>query len=500
MGNNQSDKNQQLTPYFNRMGILAFSIGTSIGWGSFVVTCNTYLFQAGVLGTILGSLLGMVIILIINHNLCYMIERKQDAGGIYAYACTVRGHDLAFVVAWFLLLTYLAIFWGNLTALPLFAGRFLSSIFQVGPSYVLFGYRVYLGEVVLSVLVAIVGGVFCANFKKIPQYLMIIMAVTFMVSLAVITAVAVIKHDSTGFSYNPLYIADKTNWGQIVRIAVVSPWAYIGFENVVLFTEEYSFPVEKIRGVMITAVILTTAVYILLTVLSITAFPPEYSNWFEYICDMSNLSGISSVPAFYAAKYYFGNAGVTLMLLALFSVIVTSLIGNLTAISRLLYAYGRDHSWLGGLSKLNKNNIPKRAIYLTVLISCFVLFLGRNVIGWIVYVTTLGAAIVYGILSYLVYRDARSCDDIIEQNTGMFGMAVMTGIAVLSLFPKIISFETMQPESYLLFAAWSILGLFMFCLTLKNDKENSYHHSAAIGIIFILLTLVSTILWVCTKQ
>ena len=44
-----------LTP----LGIWAFSIGTSIGWGSFIVTCNTYLQKSGVLGTVFGLLLGM---------------------------------------------------------------------------------------------------------------------------------------------------------------------------------------------------------------------------------------------------------------------------------------------------------------------------------------------------------------------------------------------------------------------------------------------------------
>ena len=31
-----------LRPGFTPWGIWAFSIGTSIGWGSFIVTCNTY--------------------------------------------------------------------------------------------------------------------------------------------------------------------------------------------------------------------------------------------------------------------------------------------------------------------------------------------------------------------------------------------------------------------------------------------------------------------------
>ena len=39
----QPKEQNGLRPGFTPLGIWAFSIGTSIGWGSFIVTCNTYL-------------------------------------------------------------------------------------------------------------------------------------------------------------------------------------------------------------------------------------------------------------------------------------------------------------------------------------------------------------------------------------------------------------------------------------------------------------------------
>ena len=67
-----------LKPVFSPLGIWAFSIGTSIGWGSFIVTCNTYLLKAGVLGTVFGLLIGLAVILVITANLQYII--KQNPG------------------------------------------------------------------------------------------------------------------------------------------------------------------------------------------------------------------------------------------------------------------------------------------------------------------------------------------------------------------------------------------------------------------------------------
>ena len=72
----------KLQSHFTPLGIWALSIGTSIGWGSFIVTCNAYLQKAGILGTVFGLLIGMAVILVITWNLQYMIQQSPNAGGI----------------------------------------------------------------------------------------------------------------------------------------------------------------------------------------------------------------------------------------------------------------------------------------------------------------------------------------------------------------------------------------------------------------------------------
>lgn len=67
--NHNGEPTGGLRPAFSPLGIWAFSIGTSIGWGSYIVACNTYLLKSGLLGTVFGMLLGMGVILIITWNL-----------------------------------------------------------------------------------------------------------------------------------------------------------------------------------------------------------------------------------------------------------------------------------------------------------------------------------------------------------------------------------------------------------------------------------------------
>ena len=138
----QNNQSFGLKSNFTPLGMWAFSIGTSIGWGSFIVTCNTYLLKSGVLGTVFGLLLGMAVILVITWNLQYMIRKSPGAGGIYTFTKKEAGNDLGFLALWFVLLSYFAILWANITSLPLFARFFLGDTFQFGFHYKIFGYEV----------------------------------------------------------------------------------------------------------------------------------------------------------------------------------------------------------------------------------------------------------------------------------------------------------------------------------------------------------------------
>ena len=134
----------------------ALSIGTSIGWGSFVITSNTYLAGAGPVGSALGMGIGALVMLVIAANYYDLMRRFPEAGGVYSYVKNTFDHGDGFLVAWFLSLTYLAILWANATSLPLFARYFLGDVFRFGRLYTLFGYEVWLGEALLSIL-AILG-------------------------------------------------------------------------------------------------------------------------------------------------------------------------------------------------------------------------------------------------------------------------------------------------------------------------------------------------------
>ena len=486
-----------LRPGFSPLGIWAFSIGTSIGWGSFIVTCNTYLQKSGLLGTVFGLLLGMAVILVITWNLQYMIRCLPDAGGIYSFEKRVNGKDFGFLAAWFVLLTYLAILWANITSLPLFARFFLGDAFRFGFHYAIFGYEVWLGEALLSICALVLVGLLCSRSLRIPHAVVIAGALVFAAGFTLCAVLALVKHDGA-YSYEPLYTEGSNAFAQIVRIAAISPWAFIGFENISHFSEEYRFPLKKVRGILLWSVLVTTLLYLFVSLLSVSAYPPEYDSWLAYIRDMGNLEGIKAVPAFYAAEHYLGQTGVTILMFSLFGVIVTSLIGNLLAVSRLLYAAGRDGDAPRALAAL-KGGIPCKAVYAVVAVSLLIPFLGRTAIGWIVDVTTLGATLIYGLISHAVYRQAKKEGLRLEARTGMAGIVLMVIFLLLLLIPGLLPFDAMETESYILFIVWALLGLAYFRRLIRQDEKHEYGQRVVVWVILLMLVLFASMMWVSRK-
>ena len=121
-----ADDIRTLKQYISPFGAWAIALGTTVGWGSMVVTANTYLLQAGPVGSICGAVLGAVLMLVIARNYHYMINCFPDSGGAYTYAKESFGYDHGFLTSWFLALTYIAVLRANATSLPLFARNLLT--------------------------------------------------------------------------------------------------------------------------------------------------------------------------------------------------------------------------------------------------------------------------------------------------------------------------------------------------------------------------------------
>ena len=490
-----SNQKSSLKPFVSPVAALAISLGSTIGWGSLVVTSNNYLVNSGPSGSVLGLIIGAVIMIVIGRNYSYLIGLYPDAGGAYTFTKNAFGYDHGFLTGWFLFLIYIAIFWANATSLPLFARYFFGNIFRFGYMYSLFDYDVYLGELLLTIAAIVIFAILCINFKKLLTHAMIALGAVFTLGITVCFVAAISGHGGSYMSYEPVFAPGSSDIMQVVRIACISPWAFIGFESISHITEEITFDRSRISRILTISIIISTALYIFITLLSVTAYPPEYRSWLDYIKDIGNLSGIKGLPAFYAANYYLGGKGVSILMITLLALIITSLIGTLLAVSRLCYAVAKDDILPKRFSELNKRNIPHKALILVAAISVIIPFFGRTAIGWIVDVTTIGSTIIYGFVSASAAKIAKDNKDRNVIVLGVIGVIVMIIFGIYLLIPELFALGSIERETYFLFNVWALLGFIFFRYILKKDTENRFGRSIVVWIALLALILFTSLVW-----
>ena len=485
----------KLQPYLSSVAVWALSVGSAIGWGSLVVTSRSYLSQAGPMGSIIGLLIGFVMMLMVSNHYHFLANRYPGTGGLYNYVKHIFGYDRAFLIAWFMFLIYISIFWANATSIPLFARYFLQGVFKKGYLYTIFGYEVYLGETLVTLVVMWLVGLLCMKSKKATASSMVVMVLLFTVGITVCFVAAMLGHSRSGMTMSPAFIPDTSAFRQIVRIAFVSPWAFIGFETVSHSAAEYRFKHSNMFRVLFLSVAVTTALYIFVLLLSVSAYPEGCSSWLDYISRLDEFEGISGLPAFYAANYYLGPTGIIILMASLLSLILTSLIGMLRTLSRLCYAVAQDSILPERFAGLNDKQIPVNTILLVLLVSLPIPFLGRTPIGWIVDTTTIGATIIYGFASVAVLKVSRQEGRKKDLFISIICLFILVAFAVFLLFPSAFSDYTLETETYVLMAVWSLLGLLYFHRVIRKDHARHFGKAIIVWLALLVFIVLMAMTW-----
>jgi len=490
------DKDNQRLPELTPFALWALSLGSTIGWGSLVVTCSSYLSQAGIVGSVLGLLIGFVMMLMVSSHYHFLSNRHPGPGGLYGYVKSVMGNDASFLAAWFMFLVYMAIFWANATSIPLFARYFFRGIFRFGYLYTIFGYEVYLGEALLTLAAIIAIATLCTKSRTASDRSMQVMVLVFTVGITFCAVAALIGHGKTGMSFEPAFIPDKSAIRQILRIAFISPWAFIGFESITNNATGCRIRQDRMFRILVVSVSVSTVLYILTMFLSVSAFPEGCNGWLDYIGRLDEFEGIAGLPAFFAARYYLGDAGVYILMASLMSLVLTSLIGMLRAVSRLAYAVSRDGIIGPRFSKLNSKGIPANAIQLAVAVSIPIPFVGRTAIGWIVDTTTIGATLLYGLVSFCVFKVSQREKSSRHRVMSTLCLIILAVFLVFLLFPEFFSDQTIESETYVLLTVWSLLGIIIFNTVIRKDHARHFGKAIIVWIILMIFVVSMTMAWV----
>ncbi|MBO4385090.1 MAG: amino acid permease [Clostridia bacterium] len=485
---------RRLTPYLTALGMWALAFGCSVGQGAFVMPGTTFLPIAGPIGTAIGIALGAAVMLVLAKNYHLLMNRYPDSGGTYTYTKKCFGFDHGFLSAWFLILTYIAILWANATALPIVARTLFGSAFQFGFHYEIAGFHIYLGEILLAVLALALAAFLCLR-RSLAAGVQILMGVFLAAAAVFVLVVAIIKRDPSVPLFEPAFGGSGVAANGTLTILALAPWAYAGFESVSHSAAEARFPLKKTFRVLALSILVSAIAYIALALLASVSVPAGLKNWTEYVANLGNYSGVEGQPTFFAARAALGGTGSAIIGVAALFGIFTGLIGNYIALSRLIRSLSEDRMLPMWIGRLDRNNVPRRAILIVLAISVILPFFGRTAISWIVDVTTVGATIAYAFCSAAALKTARQEKSKSGVVFGAVGLAVSVFFALAFLIPNLISVKTLATESYLILAAWGLLGFIVFLCLLKNDKQRRIGRSNVALIVLLGVIIFTSTVW-----
>ena len=487
---------EKISKYISPLGLWSLAFGCSVGWGAFFMPGTTFLPVAGPVGTAIGMAIGAVIMIIIGANYSYMMRKYPDAGGTLTYAGSAFNSDHGFLSAWFLVLAYFAIIWANGTAVTLFLRAMFGTAFQFGFHYSIAGYDIYLGEALCSVILILACGALCLLGKKTAHAVQITLSGLLMAGIVIVFIAVMTSDKGIALSNIPPFSTEKGPLLQIFAIVALAPWAFVGFESVSNSAEEIKFPIKKVFPIIFIAVISIALAYIMITVVAVKVLPEGYANWQEYIKDLGNLSGTAAIPALNGIEKTMGKPGTVLIFITVSAAILTGLIGNYIAGSRLLYSASEKGLFIKWLGKTGKRHSPTNAIIFIMALSAFVPFLGRTALGWIIDVATIGAAIAYCYTSAAAYKTAKADGNRIIRITGMAGIIISCFYFLQFIVPNMISTGSLSQDSYLILIAWCLIGVLLFRFLFAHDKTGKLGKSIIVWIALLFVLFFISIIWV----
>jgi len=454
------------------INVWSLAFGCIIGWGAFVMPGNTFLGKAGPLGTFIAMLIASLVMIIIAFNYSFMINHHPVAGGEFTYANEAFGKNNAFICSWFLGLSYLAIVPLNGTALALIGRNLMGGIFQVGFKYTVAGYDIYFGEICLAVVALVLFAVLSIRGVKFAGVFQTGLAFALVGGVAIISIAALLSPEAKLSNLAPAYYPGTSKLSGILAVVAVAPWAFVGFDTVPQAAEEFKFSHAKTKLIMVVSILFGGMVYVLLNTVTAAVVPDGYANWVEYINDLGNLSGLVSLPTFHASHQLLGTAGLIFVGVAVLAAILSGIIGFYMATSRLLYSMAKEKVlpvWFGKLHP--KHNTPANAILFVLIISLIAPFFGRTALGWIVDMSSTGAAIGYAYTSAAALKYAIREKKTSTIITGILGVVMSILFLVLLLVPIPMFNCSLSKESYICLVIWIVLGL-VFYLTSQKKKAN----------------------------
>jgi amino acid transporter len=446
--------------------VWAIALGSSIGWGAFVQP-TSWMGTAGPLGAMIGFGIGGLLMMIIAVSYGFLIKSFPVSGGEFAYAFISLGRTHAFICGWFLTLGYICIVALNASAFALMFKFVFPGFVKNLHLYDVAGWEVYGTEVLLATIALLLFGYFNIKGSGFSGRLQFIFCTVMVLSVVALTFFVGAQPESGFTNVHPLFPTEKTAFAAVIAIVAIAPWAYVGFDNVPQIAEEFNFSSKKAFNLIIGAIFFAIILYILMILATAMARP-----W-QGLVSENLLWGTGTV-----VQDLLGTFGLVVLIIALSMGIFTGLNGFIVSSSRLLFAMSRAKIIPKAFSKLHpKYNTPYVSLIFTVAISLLAPWFGRQVLTWVVDMSSIGVTIAYFYTCFTAYKlfkwnissDFNPAVNVVAPVKKAFaGLGVMVSVIFLALLLIPGSPAFLGIESRIALVVWIVLGIGFYLVKQKE--------------------------------
>ncbi|MBU9712942.1 APC family permease [Evansella tamaricis] len=456
MSNERTSLNRTLKPHW----VWAIALGSSIGWGAFVQPTN-WMSSAGPLGVIIGFVIGALLMMLIAVSYGFLIRNFPVSGGEFAYAYISLGRTHAFICGWFLTLGYICIVALNASALALLFKYVFPGLVHNLQMYQMAGWDVYFVEVIIASIGLIIFTFMNIRGTVISGRMQFIFCTIMLLSVFSLTLLVGVSQSTGIENLQPSFHPEVSIFAAIISIVAIAPWAYVGFDNVPQAAEEFNFSSKKAFGLIIFALIAAAFLYILMIIATAMTQP-----WLRLV-EGQHLWGTGS-----AIQEVLGPIGLIILVVAVFMGIFTGLNGFIISSSRLLFAMSRAKVMPSHFGKLHPiYNTPYIGIIFTATIALFAPWFGREVLLWIVEMSSIGVSIAFLYTCYTAFYHFRWSKDLkfnpakhviapgkkVLSLIGILASLTFIGLLLIPGSPAFLGIE-----SRIALIAWVVLGVVFY--------------------------------------
>ena len=382
-----SDAPVHLRKLLGRGDVLAIAFGAMVGW-SWVVLAGEMIVRAGAVGSILAFGAGAVMVWLVGLTYAELSSALSRAGGEISFTFVAMGPGGAFVCGWTLVLAYVAVCAFEAVALPTVVS-YLAPGFEAGSLYTVAGWEVTASWVLVGVAGALVIGVvnyrglrFAAFAQRLAVGSLLLVGLAFFLPGAV-------RGDTANL------VPWITGWEGVLRVVIMTPFLYVGFDVIPQLAEEIDVPFRTIGRVIVLSIVMALGWYGLV-------------QWTVGLSlDPATLAG-RALPTADAMSAVYGSpwAGRVLVVGGAFG-ILTSWNAFFLGASRLLFAMARGGMLPAVFARLHpRHGSPVAVVVVLTGITVVAPFFGRPALVWLVDAGSLATVVAYLLVAaaFLVIR------------------------------------------------------------------------------------------------